>query len=161
MDKYGLGYEELSKDNPGLVYLSVSGFGHEELLPSPLSSQAGYGPIAEAYSGVTNALLAQGGSGSPGFTLGDISTSLFATIGLLAAPLRHRERTGEGQFIDVAQADCHLCGGRVPVHVEDSGRCGQRRADCGPEAPLDRVFNTRDGHIYFVVLNGRHWREVR
>jgi CoA:oxalate CoA-transferase len=104
MDKYGLGYGRLSAANPRLIYVSISGFGNDNSMRSPLSAAAGYGSIGESYSGFTDMLIEMGATGTSGIALADICTSLFAMTGLLAA-LHARRMSGKGQHVDVALAD--------------------------------------------------------
>ena len=86
MDKFGLGYEALSKLHPPLIFVSVSGFGN--LTPSPYSNWPAYAPMVEAMAGFFEANRRtpeeQPRIGVAG-SLGDIGSSLFATIGVLAA----------------------------------------------------------------------------
>jgi formyl-CoA transferase len=105
MDAVGLGYGDISRSNERIIYLSISGFGNS--LPSPYKSRGAYAPIAEAMAGFYEAgrtspdeLPRVGSAGA----LGDIGTSLFAVIGVLAA-LRHRETMGHGQYVDMSMFD--------------------------------------------------------
>jgi formyl-CoA transferase len=84
--------------------VSVSGFGN--LVPSPYASWPAYASVVEAMSGIYEYRRPPGGPPVtlPVGALGDISSALFATVGILAA-LRHRDRTGEGQYVDVAMLD--------------------------------------------------------
>jgi CoA:oxalate CoA-transferase len=163
MDKYGLGYEALSRISPRLIYVSVSGFGHRDILPSPLSDRGGYGPIAEAMSGVTAALLATGGSGFAGIALGDIVSSLFATIGLLIA-LQHREKTGLGQYVDVGMADSLFALAELPFVRASLGASGPQTVPIGSTGDpsssgiLNGVFDASDGCFVLTVITDRHWR---
>jgi crotonobetainyl-CoA:carnitine CoA-transferase CaiB-like acyl-CoA transferase len=102
--RLGLGYEDVAAVHPSVIYVSVSGFGNTA--PSPYASWPAYAAVAEAMSGVYEFKRHPGEppTASPVGALGDISTSLFATVGVLAA-LRHRERTGEGQYVDAAMFD--------------------------------------------------------
>ncbi|MDF3311472.1 CoA transferase [Rhodococcus sp. T2V] len=105
IDRYGLGYEQVRDINPGVVYASLSGFGTRNLLPSPYENVAAFGPIAEATGGVANSM--GHGRGAEALALGDIVSALFAANGIMMA-LRHRDRTGVGQLVDVAMADSLL-----------------------------------------------------
>jgi len=107
MDRLGLGYDVVSARWPRLIYVSVSGFGRAD--GSPYSAWPAYASVAEAMSGIYEFKRAPGQPPvvSPVGALGDISSGLFATIGVLAA-LRHRERTGLGQEVDVAMYDAML-----------------------------------------------------
>jgi crotonobetainyl-CoA:carnitine CoA-transferase CaiB-like acyl-CoA transferase len=104
LDRYGLGYRDLSALHPGLVYVSISGFGN--LGHSPYRERPAYAIVAEAMGGLYELMREPGDPtrlGSAG-ALGDIGTGLFAAIGVLAA-LRERERSGRGRHVDVAMFD--------------------------------------------------------
>ena len=115
MDRMGLGYKDLAPLHPGLVYVSVSGFGN--LLPSPYGSWPAYAPIAEAMGGFYEYRREEGTppAVSPAGALGDIGSSLFAAIGMLAA-LRQRDRTGKGQHVDVAMFDAMIAMADIVPH---------------------------------------------
>ncbi len=102
MDKLGLGYEELKGINPRLIYASLSGFGHK----GPRHSQPAYDLIAQAWGGM---MSVTGFPDNPptrtGPATADFMGALYTTISILAA-LRHREKTGEGQAIDISLQDC-------------------------------------------------------
>ncbi|QNF95910.1 CoA transferase [Janibacter sp. YB324] len=120
MERLGLGYEELSERHPGLVYCSVTGFGSGAGADLP-----GYDLVAQAVGGLMSVTgSADSGPMKSGVALVDIVTGLHATIGILAA-LRHRDRTGEGQRVEVNllssvlsamsnQASTHAVTGAVP-----------------------------------------------
>ena len=101
--RLGLGYAEVAAAHPSVIYLSLSGFGAE---PSPYDGWPAFAPTVEAMSGIYE-FKRRGDEPpvvAPAGALGDIGTGLFATIGVLAA-LRHRDRTGRGQHVDVAMYD--------------------------------------------------------
>lgn len=102
--RMGLGYDDVAAVHPAVVYASVSGFGNTT--PTPYDGWPAYAAVAEAMSGIYDYKREPGRppAVSPVGALGDIGTALFATIGVLAA-LRHRDRTGEGQYVDVAMFD--------------------------------------------------------
>ena len=104
LSRMGLGYEDIAAVHPGVIYLSVSGFGNT--VETPYDGWPAYAAVAEAMSGIYDYKLEPGRppAVSPVGALGDIGTALFGTIGILAA-LRHRDRTGLGQYIDVAMFD--------------------------------------------------------
>lgn len=120
MERLGLGYEELSAEHPGLVYCAITGFGSGPGAPLP-----GYDLVAQAVGGLMSVTGSpEAGPMKAGVALVDIITGLHASIGVLAA-LRHRERTGEGQRVEVNllssilsalsnQASAHLVTGTVP-----------------------------------------------
>ena len=104
LERMGLGYADIAAVHPAVVYLSVSGFGNT--VATPYDGWPAYAAVAEAMSGIYDYKLEPGRPPmvSPVGALGDIGTALFGTIGVLAA-LRHRDRTGEGQYVDVAMFD--------------------------------------------------------
>jgi crotonobetainyl-CoA:carnitine CoA-transferase CaiB-like acyl-CoA transferase len=104
MDRMGLGYDVIAARYPRVIYVSISGFGNS--VDTPYRDWPAYASIVEAMSGIYDY---KSGPDRPPVTipvgaLGDISSALFAVIGVLAA-LRHRERTGLGQYVDVAMLD--------------------------------------------------------
>ena len=103
LKRMGLGYEDIAAVHPGAIYVSISGFGSS---PSPYSTWPAYASVVEAMSGQYDYTFADTMPPvpSPMGALGDTATGMFAVIGILAA-LRHRERTGEGQHVDVAMLD--------------------------------------------------------
>ncbi|MHB1582535.1 MAG: CaiB/BaiF CoA transferase family protein [Acidimicrobiales bacterium] len=105
--KAGLAYDDVRQVNPRVVYLSISGFGNLE--PSPYADWPAYAAVAEAMSGIYDyaRLPHQPPVINPLGGIGDTGTALYALIGLLAA-LRHRDRMGEGQYVDVAMYDAML-----------------------------------------------------
>ncbi len=105
MEKLGLGYEELKKLNPGIVYAALSGFGQT----GPYKNRNCYAVFAEAMSGHTrmtgDGVDPQGPPIEMAMALGDMLPGSLAAMAILAA-LRYRDKTGLGQMIDVAQLDC-------------------------------------------------------
>ncbi len=104
MEKLGLGYNELKKINPKLIYAASSGFGHS----GPDSKKPAYDMLVQAMGGI---MSITGWENTPptrvGMSIGDITASLFTAIGINAA-LYQREKTGLGQKIDVAMLDCQV-----------------------------------------------------
>ncbi len=124
MEKLRLGYEELKVVNPGLIYGSVSGFGHT----GPYSRRASYDIIGQAFGGL---MSTTGWEDSPptrtGTPMGDVLGGLNLTIGILAA-LNHKNQTGEGEKVDVSLVDAvvssmqninmiYLNEGRIPTRI--------------------------------------------
>jgi crotonobetainyl-CoA:carnitine CoA-transferase CaiB-like acyl-CoA transferase len=105
MERLGLGYDDLEKIHPGLVYVAVSGFG--SLLDTPYRNWPAYAVLPEAMGGFYSFRPEPGRKPNiqVAGALGDIGSSLFAAIGLLAA-LQGRQRTGRGQKVDIAMLDC-------------------------------------------------------
>jgi CoA:oxalate CoA-transferase len=114
MDRLCLGYEDVRKVRPDIVYASLSGFG----LDGPYSQRPSFASIAAALSGwyrLTGDLVdPEGPPIRPAEWHGDLDPALFAVVGILGA-LLHRERTGEGQLVDVSQLDCMIAQNGVPI----------------------------------------------
>ena len=104
MARLGLGYDDIAAVHPRVIYVSVSGFGNTGRRRTTRGRRSP--PVVEAMSGIYE--LKRVGDEPPMVApvgaLGDIGAALFATIGMLAA-LRHRDRTGEGQHVDIAMLD--------------------------------------------------------
>ena len=154
MDKLGLGYCELKKINPRLVYAAISGFGQT----GPYSYRPGYDIIGQAMGGL---LSITGWPDSPptrsGTAIGDILSSLFTCIGILAA-LVVRERIGEGQLVDVALVDSVFAAlENIPqrYYVEGAipGRIGNRYEFI---YPYD-TFKACDGWVVIGIANDSIW----
>ena len=120
MDRLGLGWDVLSARWPELIYVSVSGFGN--LGDSPYRSWPAYAMVPEAMSGLYD--YSRRGDEPPRVipagALGDISSALFAVIGVQAA-LRHRDHTGRGQLVDIAMLDSMLAMGDVVTNFWSLG----------------------------------------
>jgi len=157
MDRLGLGYEELSAQHPGLVYVSISGFGN--LDESPYASWPAYAPVAEAMGGLyePNKKAGQPPPVVVAGALGDNASALFAVIGTLAA-LRHRERTGLGQHVDVAMYDSMIAmTDMVPfLHSMDAPA---HMAAAGTTA-LVGAFAASDGHFVVAVFREPHFARL-
>jgi crotonobetainyl-CoA:carnitine CoA-transferase CaiB-like acyl-CoA transferase len=144
LNRMGLGYEDINAVHPGVIYLSISGFGATR--PSPYDGWPAYASIVEAMSGMYDFTFADTMPPvpSPMGALGDTATALFATIGLLAA-LRHRDRTGLGQHVDVAMLDAMISMGDIVPNFWSMGvGRGQHR-----KAGIMESFRANDG--WFVV----------
>lgn len=107
MDKLGLGYDDIRKAKPDIIYACLSGFG----LDGPYMPRPSFAPIAEAMAGwlrlTGDNVDPEGPPIEPAEWHGDLDPGLWAVIAILGA-IRHRDRTGEGQLIDVSQLDCMI-----------------------------------------------------
>ena len=102
--RYGLGYEEMAKLHPRLVYASLSGFGQD----GPYRDQPAYDMVVQALSGGMSLTGEQGGRPvRSGIPIGDLAAGAYTMIGILAA-LEARHQTGKGQYIDVGMLDCQV-----------------------------------------------------
>ncbi|WP_164659873.1 CaiB/BaiF CoA-transferase family protein [Tropicibacter sp. Alg240-R139] len=148
--KYGLDYASLSKDLPGLVYCSISGYGQT----GPNASKPGYDLMAQGYGGIMS--LTGDPSGAPmkvGVGIADVMCGMYATVGILAA-LRHAERTGEGQQIDIALVDAQVSWLiNEGVNYLHSGQVPQRRGNGHPNIVPYDVYEASDGHVILAVGN--------
>ena len=153
MAKLGLGYDDLAAVHPGCIYVSVSGFGNT--VDTPYASWPAYAAIVEAMSGIYE--MKRTGDGPPTVipvgALGDISAALFATIGILAA-LRHRERTGRGQHVDIAMLDAVVA---MTDIVTNFWSMGLTDGSTGPV--IVNGFRADDG--WFILQVGREQHFAR
>ena len=147
--KLGLGYSAVAKVHPAVVYLSISGFGNTTA--SPYGAWPAYAGVAEAMSGLYEWKRAPGQPPvvSPMGALGDIGTSLFGVIGLLAA-LRERDATRVGQYVDVAMFDSMVAFADVVTNYWSMGE--RPEPGQGLKMILDG-FPASDG--WFIVQVGR------
>lgn len=149
MDRMGLGYSALAERWPALVYVSVSGFGNTT--ESPYGAWPAYAAVAEAMSGIYEFKRQPGRPPivNPVGGLGDIGSALFATIGVLAA-LRHRDATGQGQYIDIAMYDAMVSMTDLVTNFWSMGL----RPEPGKRLPLIMDgFEAADG--WFILQVGR------
>ena len=148
--KYGLDYDSLSKINPRLIYCSVTGFGQT----GPYAARAGYDFIVQGMSGIMD--LTGEPDGPPqkiGVAFADIMTGLYGTIAIQAA-LAQRERTGEGQHIDMALLDS-MVGvlANQAMNYLVAGNPPTRMGNAHPNIVPYSVFPCSDGHFILAVGN--------
>lgn len=155
MDKLGVGYEVLREVNPRLVYTAISGYGRT----GSRSRRPAFDNTAQAAGGLWSM---NGYADQPpvrvGVTIGDLSATLFGVIGTLAA-LRHAERTGEGQVVDVAQVDSIIAMTETAVvdYTVDgkvAGPSGNAHAWVRPY----ELFPCADGQVFFGGYTDKLWR---
>ncbi len=117
MDAWGLGYEEIKKINPNIVYVSVTGYGQE----GELANEAGHDFNYLAYSGVMGLLKDENGKPTvPDTQIADISGAYMTVMALQSALLK-KERTGEGSFVDVSLCNAMLPFLALPFSFQESG----------------------------------------
>lgn len=157
MEKLGIGYEELKKVNPQIIYGCVSGFGHT----GPYTLRPGYDVIGQASSGIMSVTgWPDGGPTRIGTAMADSLAGYSLTIGLLAA-LQYRNQTGIGQKVDIGMMDSciaslqiiypiYTMGGRMP------DRIGNRYES---NYPTD-TFKTKDGMIVIGAANDKLWQKL-
>jgi len=151
---YGLDYASLRQINPRLIYCSITGFGQT----GPYASRPGYDFLIQAMGGlmsITGRKDGEPGAGpqKAGVAVTDILTGLYATIGVLAA-LAHRERTGEGQHIDVSLMDVQVaCLANQAMNYLVSGNVPPRLGNAHPNIVPYQDFPTGDGFMIIAVGN--------
>ncbi|MDZ5698140.1 CaiB/BaiF CoA-transferase family protein [Chelativorans sp. M5D2P16] len=148
--KYGLDYESLKTVNPRLVYCSITGFGQD----GPYAGRAGYDFIIQGMSGLMSITgPADGEPQKVGVAVTDIFTGLYAVIAIQAA-LRHAEKTGKGQFIDMALFDAQISVlANQNLNYLVSGLSPERMGNAHPNICPYEVFEAEDGHFILAVGN--------
>ncbi|UUZ77717.1 CoA transferase [Polaromonas sp. P1(28)-13] len=151
---YGLDYESLRQVNPRLIYCSITGFGQT----GPYAARPGYDFLIQAMGGLMSITGPSpgeppGGPQKVGVAVADILTGLYGTVGILAA-LAHRERTGEGQHIDVALLDVQVAAlANQSSNYLVSGNAPGRMGNAHPNIVPYQDFPTADGYMIVAVGN--------
>ncbi|VWB75941.1 L-carnitine dehydratase/bile acid-inducible protein F [Burkholderia seminalis] len=160
LKKYGLDYASLRAVKPDLVYCSVTGFGQT----GPYAHRAGYDFIVQGIGGfmsITGERDGEPGGGpqKAGVAIADLATGLYSTIAVLAA-LAHRDRTGEGQYIDMALLDVQVALlANMNTNFLASGKPPVRWGNAHPNIVPYQTFQTRDGWIIVAVGNDGQFRK--
>ena len=153
MDRLGLGYETLRAENPGLVYCSITGFGAGAGAELP-----GYDLLVQALGGLMSITGTPAGEPQKvGVALVDVLAGLFASVGILAA-LRHRDRSGEGQRVEVDllssllaalvnQGSAYTIAGVVPT----------RLGNAHPSISPYELYRTGAGELVLAIGNDRQF----
>ena len=150
LEKYGLDYDSLSRQNPRLIYCSITGFGQT----GPYAHRPGYDFIIQGMSGLMD--LTGDPAGEPqkvGVAFADVFTGLYAVIGIQAA-LLDRARTGKGQQLDIALLDC-MVGvlANQGLNYLASGESPRRLGNVHPNVAPYEVLPTSDGWFILAVGN--------
>jgi formyl-CoA transferase len=160
LKKYGLDYESLRREKPDLVYCSITGFGQT----GPYAQRAGYDFIIQGMGGFMSLTgerddLPGGGPQKAGVAISDLMTGLYSTIAVMAA-LTHRDRTGEGQYIDMALLDVQVAMlANMNTNFLTSGKPPKRWGNAHPNIVPYQTFATSDGHIIVAVGNNGQYRK--
>ena len=161
MERLGIGYETLAEINPRLVYATVRGFGDPRTGVSPYTNWPAYDVVAQAmggFLGITG--TADGTPIKSGPGIGDILPATLLAVGILAA-LHHVQRTGEGQFVDVAMYDAvlSLCE-RIVYQYSYTGVVPHQQGNTHPLlSPFD-ILPTADGWVAIAAPHDSQWRTV-
>lgn len=154
MEKFGLGYDELHKINPRLVYVACSGFGGS----GPYMLKPAYDVVVQAMGGIMSITGEEGGQPTRvGSSIGDVTAGIFSAYGALLA-LYDRDRTGIGHKVDISMLDCqvailenaiarYLTTGSVPCPL------GNRHPSISPFSS----FPAKDGHVIIGIANDKLW----
>ncbi|MGD9813915.1 MAG: CaiB/BaiF CoA transferase family protein [Hyphomonadaceae bacterium] len=156
LKRYGLDYTQIAAINPAIVYCSITGFGQT----GPYAKRPGYDYMIQATGGLMS--LTGEPDGEPmksAVAVADLFTGMYAVTAILAA-LRHAERTGEGQHLDVSLLDCQVAmlanlGASYLMSGETPQRLGNQHASIAPY----QVFATADGHIVLTIGNDGQFRD--
>ncbi len=154
LDRYGLGYDDLRKLNPKLIYCSISGFGRT----GPNKHRAGYDFLIQGEGG----LMSLTGEATPlkaGVGVADVLCGIYATTGILAA-VEARHKTGRGQFIDIALMDAQvaLLVNQGVAYLTD-GQVPPRRGNDHPTIVPYGVFPASDGDFILAVGNDQQFQK--
>ena len=157
--KYGLDWDSLREVNPRLIYCSITGFGQD----GPYAGRAGYDFIVQGMGGLMSVTGAPDGApgGGPqkvGVAVADLFTGMYATVAVLAA-LTFRERTGQGQHIDLSLLDAQVAMlANQNMNFLASGQAPARRGNAHPNIVPYQTFATADGHVILAVGNDAQFR---
>lgn len=153
--RYGLDHASLLAEHPHLVYCSITGFGQT----GPHAHRAGYDLLAQGFGGIMS--LTGEPEGEPmkvGVGVADVMCGMYAATAILAA-LHHRERTGEGQHIDLALVDAQMAWlVNAGTHTLVSGAPPRRRGNQHPNIVPYQVFEAADGHVIVAVGNDAQYQ---
>jgi crotonobetainyl-CoA:carnitine CoA-transferase CaiB-like acyl-CoA transferase len=157
LTKFGLDYASLSKENPRLIYCSVTGFGQT----GPYAARAGYDLMAQGMGGIMDLTgPAEGEPQRAGVPVADIFTGVYSAVGILAA-LAERERTGCGCLVDTALVDSQVgVLANQALNYLISGVVPKRIGNAHPNIVPYQVFAVADGHIIIATGNDNQFAKL-
>ncbi|WP_188912590.1 CaiB/BaiF CoA transferase family protein [Salinarimonas ramus] len=151
----GLGYEDLRAIKPDLVWCSITGFGHD----GPYAERIGYDFLVQAMGGIMS--ITGEPDGEPmkvGVGISDLMCGMYASVGILAA-LRHRDATGEGQFLEVSLYDTQISWlVNAATNTLVSGKAPRRLGNRHPNIAPYQTYRAADGHLVVAVGNDGQFR---
>lgn len=160
LKRYGLDYDTLKGIKPDLVYCSITGFGQD----GPYAHRAGYDFLIQGMGGLMSVTgerddLPGGGPQKAGVALTDLMTGMYATVAVLAA-LTHRDRTGEGQHIDMALLDTQVAMlANMGSNYLNSGKPPKRWGNAHANIVPYQTFACADGHIIVATGNDGQYQK--
>jgi crotonobetainyl-CoA:carnitine CoA-transferase CaiB-like acyl-CoA transferase len=161
LDRLGLSYETLRKENPKLVYAAIRGFGDPRMSASPYADWPAYDVVAQAMGGVMGITGPDANSPTKvGPGVGDVLPAVFCAYGVMAAVFR-AQRTGQGQFVDVSMLDCilALCERSLYQYTYENRTPGPE----GNRHPFIAPFGMipcRDGYVTIACPADNFWFEL-
>ncbi|RDJ20637.1 CoA transferase [Bosea caraganae] len=156
MRRLGLGYDVLREINPRLVYTSISGYGHDDILKSPYSDRPAFNIVAQAASGLMDITGEPGGAPlAAGLSLGDFVPAVFALSGTLMA-LRMRDLTGIGQHVDIAMCDCLASFSQIAITENYLTGVLPDRNNLLRGNPRG-AFKVKDGYVVMTTIGDAMW----
>ncbi|XP_072235029.1 succinate--hydroxymethylglutarate CoA-transferase isoform X2 [Leuresthes tenuis] len=157
LPQMGLGYDQLSRVNPGLIYCSISGYGQT----GPQSQSPGYDSIASAVSGMMHITGPEDGEPvRPGVAMTDLATGLYAHGAVMAALLQ-RHKTGRGVHIDCNLLSSQVsCLSHIAANYLNGGKEARRWGTAHESIVPYQGFRTKDGHIVVAAGNDKQFVEV-
>ena len=157
MEGLGLGYDDLTRIKADLIYCAISGFGQD----GPLRDKPAFDGVIQAMAGLMS-LTGEAGRAPvrAGLSVGDYIPGLYAAMSIIVA-LRDRDRTGDGQYIDVSNFDClfNIMGYYIPYY-ELTGKVPERNGGAHPTVVPMGGFPTADGYIVVAAFNQGFWRNL-
>ncbi len=157
-NRLGIGYDDLSKVNPRLIYASISGFGQD----GPGSQYPGFDQIAQGMGGLMS-ITGEAGKGPMrvGIPIADLTAGIFCSQGILLA-LMEREKSGKGQWVQTSllQAQVFMLDFQASRWLMDKDVPGQAGNDHPTSIPTG-VFKTKDGHINIAVAGNAMWEKFK
>ena len=154
VDRLGLGYEQVNRLNPRIIYCSVSGFGQS----GPYSQRPAYDPLVQAMSGIMTATgEAEGKPVRQVTSLVDMTASLYATCAILGY-LMEREKTGKGQRIEVSLLDSAVVAmGYYLTHHSITGKLPERVGSGHATWAVFQAFDTKDTPVWIGASTDKFW----
>ena len=153
--KYGLSYDQLQAENPGLIYCSITGFGHT----GPYAERPGYDVLIQAMGGFMSVTgEPEGEPQKAGIPIADLMAGMYASVAINAA-LRHREVSGEGQHIDISMLDTMTATLSIMgLNYLSTGKTPKRLGNAHPNIVPYQSFTTADGNMVLAAANDAQYQ---